>query len=334
MEKSLKTADISVLNLASYPEGKTIHDAFVSTVDLAQFSEKLGYKRYWLAEHHNLEGIASAATSLLIGHVAGKTKTIRVGSGGIMLPNHSPYIIAEQFGTLATLYPDRIDLGLGRAPGSDQATMRAVRGQNGSRGDDFPEQIEELLYYFSEPQENQRIRAIPGAGIDMPIWILGSSLFSARLAAKLGRPYAFAGHFAPAQMRDAFTLYRQEFIPSKHLDKPHIMVGVQVVAADTDEKAQYLATSVYLRFLSLIRGKLKPTPPPVLDITSHWLPGEEAAVNSMTSSMVIGGAAKIKRDLDKLVQSLGADELIITSDLFEHQDRLRSFEIIAQAKSN
>lgn len=334
MTKSLKTAELSVLNLASFSEGKTVTDAFVNMVTLAQAAEKWGYKRYWLAEHHNLDGIASAATSVLIGHVAGHTKSIRVGSGGIMLPNHSPYIIAEQFGTLATLYPDRIDLGLGRAPGSDQQTMRAVRGANGSRGEDFPEQIEELLYYFSEASDDQRIRAIPGAGVDVPIWILGSSLFSAKLAAKMGRPYAFAGHFAPAQMVDAFALYRQEFIPSKVLDKPHIMVGAQVVAAETDAKAQYLATSVHQRFLSLIRGKLKPTPPPVMDMNGLWYPEEERAVKSMMSTMIIGGPEKVKEDLNRVVKVLGADEIIVTSDLYDFDERLRSFEIIAGAKFN
>ena len=332
MEKSLNTVDISVLNLASYPQGKTIQDAFSSALDLAQKAESYGYKRYWLAEHHNLDGIASAATSVLIGFIAGGTKKIRVGSGGIMLPNHSPYVIAEQFGTLATLYPDRIDLGLGRAPGSDQQTMRAVRGLGGSRGDDFPELIDELLYYFAKPQEGQKIRAIPGAGMDVPIWILGSSLFSARLAARLGRPYAFAGHFAPAQMSDAFTLYRQEFTPSEHLKVPHVMVGLQVVAAKTDEKAEFLATSVYQRFLTLIRGNLKPTPPPVKSMQGLWYPQEEHAVRSMTTSMVVGGPSKVKRDLDRLIRVLGADEVIITSDLFDHEDRLRSFEIIAQEK--
>lgn len=334
MEKSLKTVDLNVLNLASFSQGKTVSDAFTTMVELAQHAEKLGYKRYWLAEHHNLDGIASAATSVLIGHVAGHTKTIRVGSGGIMLPNHSPYIIAEQFGTLATLYPDRIDLGLGRAPGSDQQTMRAVRGSNGSRGDDFPEQIDELLYYFSKAEEGQRIRAIPGNGIEVPIWILGSSLFSARLAARLGRPYAFAGHFAPAQMADAFTLYRQEFVPSKVLDRPHIMVGVQIVAAETDAKAEYLATSVHQRFLSLIRGKLQPTPPPVVDMSELWYPEEERAVKSMMSTMIIGGPQKVKNDLNKMIQFLGADEVIVTSDLFDFEERKRSFEIIAGAKFN
>lgn len=334
MEKSLKTVDLNVLNLASFSQGKTVSDAFTTMVELAQHAEKLGYKRYWLAEHHNLDGIASAATSVLIGHVAGHTKSIRVGSGGIMLPNHSPYVIAEQFGTLGTLYAGRIDLGLGRAPGSDQQTMRAVRGANGSRGDDFPEQIDELLYYFSKAEEGQRIRAIPGEGVDVPIWILGSSLFSARLAARLGRPYAFAGHFAPAQMADAFTLYRQEFQPSKVLDKPHIMVGVQIVAAETDAKAEYLATSVHQRFLSLIRGKLRPTPPPVMDMSELWYPEEERAVKGMMSTMIIGGPDKVKNDLNRMIKYLGADEVIITSDLYDFEERKRSFEIIAGAKFN
>jgi luciferase family oxidoreductase group 1 len=323
--------DISILNLANYPQGKTITDAFHTTLDLAKHAEEWGYKRYWLAEHHNLEGIASAATAVLIGYVAGGTQTIRVGSGGIMLPNHAPLVIAEQFGTLETLYPGRIDLGLGRAPGTDQLTMRALRG-GGINADEFPEQIEELLFYFSKAEPGQKIKAIPGAGLQIPIWILGSSLFSARLAARLGRPYAFAGHFAPQMLQEALGIYRAEFRPSDVLDKPRVMVGVQIVAADTDAKAEYLATSVYQTFLSLIRGTLRQTPPPVADMNKIWQPHEEGAVQSMMKNMVVGSPETVTRKLQELLAKTRADELIFTTGVYDYADRLRSFEIVSQIK--
>ncbi|RYG59198.1 LLM class flavin-dependent oxidoreductase, partial [bacterium] len=268
--KTLDQVRYSILDLVPYPEGKSIADAYKSSVTLAQHAEAWGYHRYWMAEHHSLEGIAGAATSVLIGHVAGHTKTIRVGSGGIMLPNHAPLMIAEQFGTLATLYPNRIDLGLGRAPGTDQTTMRALRRGLSSKGDDFPELIDELLFYFQKSEPGQKVRAIPGEGIDVPIWILGSSTYSGRLAAMLGRPYAFAGHFAPDQMLQAYDIYRKNFEPSSVLEKPHTMAGIPIIAAATDEEAEYLATSLYLRFLGLIRGQLKPTPPPVESMDLLW----------------------------------------------------------------
>lgn len=330
--KDLKTTAISILDLASYPLGKDIADAFVASVDLAQHAETWGYKRYWLAEHHNIVGIASAATSVMIGHIAGKTKSIQVGSGGIMLPNHAPYIIAEQFGTLATLYPNRIDLGLGRAPGTDPVTTRAVRGPGGLRGSEFPELIEELLFYFTKAEVGQKVRAIPGEGIDVPIWILGSSLFSAELAARLGRPYAFAGHFAPQLMLPALELYRRHFRPSEALAQPHVMVGVPVVAADTDSQAQYLSTSLYQTFLNLVRGTFRQTPPPVDDMNALWNPAEEQAVKSMMQTLVCGGPETVRAGLDKLIAQTQADELIITSALFEHRDRLHSYEVIANLK--
>lgn len=326
------TLPISILDLAMYPEGKTIADAFQATRELAQLAEKWGYTRYWLAEHHNLEGIASSATAVLIGFVAAHTQTIRVGSGGIMLPNHAPLMVAEQFGTLATLYPGRIDLGLGRAPGSDQATMRAMRKEAAAFPMDFAELIDELLYYFAPASAGQKIKAIPGAGLDIPLWILGSSLYSARLAARLGRPYAFAGHFAPQEMLQAVRLYRAEFRPSPQLKEPKVMVGVAAVAAETDEHAEYLATSLYQRILTLIRGHLKPAPAPVTSMQGLWSPQEEYAVRQMTSTMVVGSPRKVEAGLRHLIESTGADELIITSDLYQHEDRLKSFEMIARLR--
>lgn len=331
MEKSLANTPLSVLNLVNYPQGQSIEKAFANARDLARQTEHWGYKRYWMAEHHNLEGIASAATSVLIGYIAGATKTIRVGSGGIMLPNHSPLVIAEQFGTLATLYPGRIDLGLGRAPGTDPATMRAIRGSGGMRGQEFPELIEELESYLAPHEDGRKIRAIPGEGIDIPIWILGSSLFSAELAARLGRPYAFAGHFAPQLMKQAFEIYRYEFKPSVHLEKPHVMVGVPIVAAETDERAEFLATSRYQSILGLIRGKLRQMPPPVKSMEGIWTPAEEAAVKSMGSLSIIGGPKKVRKSLEELLEWTQADEFIITSETFDHQERLRSYELIMGA---
>lgn len=330
--KTLASTSISVLDLAKVSSGKTIADSFHNSKELAQHVEKLGYKRFWLAEHHNIEGIASAATAVLIGYIAENTKTLRVGSGGIMLPNHSPLMVAEQFGTLATLYPDRIDLGLGRAPGSDQQTMRALRRESSGQEIDFGDLIEELLFYFASPEPKQRIRAIPGAGIDVPLYILGSSLYSARLAARLGRPYAFAGHFAPAVMMQAFDIYRSNFQPSPALAKPYVMVGVPVVAAATDDRADYLATSVQQAFLGLIRGDRKLSVPPVENMDSVWSAQEKIAVGSMLGLLIMGGPIKVRQKLDALIEATGADEIIITSDTYEHSDRLQSYEYIAKAK--
>ncbi|MES2745314.1 MAG: LLM class flavin-dependent oxidoreductase [Bdellovibrionota bacterium] len=323
----------SVLDLCNYPEGRSIRDAFTASRDLAQHVERLGYERYWLAEHHNLEGIASAATSLLIGYIAENTKTIRVGSGGIMLPNHSPMVIAEQFGTLETLYPGRIDLGLGRAPGTDQVTMRALRRDSGVGGEDFAELIAELSYYFQKAEPGQKLKAIPGEGLNIPLYILGSSLYSARLAALLGRPYAFAGHFAPQMMDDAFALYVREFRPSEHLSEPYKMVGVQVIAAPTDEEANFLSTSLYQRFLSLIRGRLHRSQPPIESMDGLWNPQEEHAVKSMMSVAVIGGPEKVARGLELLKARTGASEFIITSDVFNKNHKERSYELIMGGRS-
>ena len=322
---------ISVLDLVPYQQGSTVSDALRNAVDLAQHAESWGYKRYWLAEHHNLEGIASAATAVLIGHIAGQTKTIRVGSGGIMLPNHAPLMVAEQFGTLATLYPNRIDLGLGRAPGTDPTTMRALRRGLHSTGEDFPELIDELLYYFQEPEAGQKVRAIPGEATDVPIWILGSSLYSAKLAAMLGRPYAFAGHFAPDQMLSAFSVYRSQFEPSAVLDRPLTIAGIPIIAAESDERAHYLSTSLYQRVLSLVRGGLKPTPPPVENMDLLWTTRERAAVESMLKLVVIGGPETVRERIQKFIEVTKVDELIITSDHFDHRDRLASYRIISEA---
>jgi luciferase family oxidoreductase group 1 len=328
--KTLSKTPLSILSLASYSQGETISEAFQATHHLAQHAERLGYRRFWLAEHHNLEGVASAATPILICYVAAQTNTIRVGSGGIMLPNHAPLIVAEQFGTLETLYPGRIDLGLGRAPGADGLTMRALRRDTRIRGDDFPELIEELLHYFALPVPGQKIKAIPGAGINIPIWILGSSLYSAELAARLGRPYAFAGHFAPSAMLEAFEIYRSDFRPSEVLKEPYVMVGVPVVAADSDEGAAYLATSLYQRFLSMVRGSLIPTPPPVESMEGLWSSREEEAAKSMLMLLVMGGHEKVRKELQGLIDLTQADELMIVSELFDEKDSLRSFEIIAE----
>lgn len=333
MAKSFDQTPFSILDLAMYPQGKTISDAFSALRTLAQKAEEWGYQRIWMAEHHNLDGVASAATSVLIGYVAGATQSIRVGSGGIMLPNHAPLVIAEQFATLELLYPGRIDLGLGRAPGTDGLTMRALRRDTGARGADFADLLDELLYFFKPAEPGQKIRAIPGAGVDVPIWILGSSLYSADLAAKMGRPYVFAGHFAPAQMLEAFALYRERFQPSEVLEKPYVMVGVPVVAADSDEKAEHLATSLYQRYLSIVRRELIPAPPPVESMDRIWNPYEKAAVQSMTDLLVVGGAEKVKKGLQELIDETQADELMITCGLYDYEDSLRSYEIISQCKA-
>lgn len=324
-----KKVKYSVLDLAPIAVGQTATDAFRNSVDLAQHAEKFGYNRFWLAEHHNMDGIASSATSVLVGHIASKTKTIRVGSGGVMLPNHSALIIAEQFGTLECLYPGRIDLGLGRAPGSDQATMRAVRRDLSSQN--FAEQVNELFQYFSSNQTGSKVIANPGAGLKIPIWLLGSSLYSAELAGRLGLPYSFASHFAPELMMEAIHVYRNFFTPSVHLKEPYVMLGVQVVGAPTDEEAEYLSTSVYQRFLALVRGQSLKMQPPVKSMAGLWNPNEEEYVKSRLHTAVRGSPEKLKTQLNHLVEFTGVDELMIVSDLYDHKDRLRSFEMAAAA---
>ena len=327
-----KTA-FSVLDLAPVRLGETPAKAMHNSLDLARHVENWGFKRFWLAEHHNLPGIASAATSVLIGYIAGGTSTIRVGSGGIMLPNHAPLIIAEQFGTLESLYPGRIDLGLGRAPGTDPPTARALRRNLESSSVDFPDLVTELQQYLADPTADQRVRAYPGAGLKVPIWLLGSSDFSARMAAALGLPFAFASHFAPEELLHALEIYRSRFKPSAALAKPYAIVGVPLVAADTDERAKYLATTPYQRGLSLIRGQNMQLKPPVEDMDTLWSPEEKLAVQSRMAVAIIGGAALIKERLKLLQEATRADEFMFVSDLYEHVDRLRSFEIVANVMS-
>ena len=325
----LSEISLSVLDLAPVATGKTASDAFRNTLELAQSAERLGYKRYWLAEHHNLPGIASTATSVLIGFVAAGTSTIRVGSGGIMLPNHAPLVIAEQFGTLESLYPGRIDLGLGRAPGTDSMTAYALRRGLMADGHDFPELLAELQRYLEAPDSETRVRAYPGAGLNIPIWLLGSSTFSARLAADLGLPFAFASHFAPDELDQAIKIYRSKFQPSPHLQKPYVMVGVPVIAAATDTLANKLATTTFQKFLGLVRRESVQSKPPVDSMDSIWNTYEKAAVLSRMAIAVIGGPETIKRGLNSLLERTNADELIVVSDFFDFQDRLNSYEILA-----
>ena len=324
---SLSTVSLSVLDLAPIREGKSISETFQSSLELARHVERLGYQRFWMAEHHNLEGIASAATSVLLGFIAGGTKTIRIGSGGIMLPNHAPLVVAEQFGTLENLYPGRIDLGLGRAPGTDGITARALR-RNLQWETDFGEQVEELQSYFAEPAPDQRIKAIPGYGLSIPIWILGSSLYSAELAARMGFPYAFAGHFAPEQMLEAVSLYRARFTPSATHSKPRVMIGIQAIAADTDAEAEQLATTLYQRFLNLIRNQRMSLKPPVPSMDGLWSEPEKAALFSKLRYAAIGGPDKVRQKLEQVIEVTGADELILNSEPYDPKARLRSFEII------
>jgi len=321
---------ISTLDLVPVRQDSGPAQSLRNSLDLARHVEKLGYTRFWVAEHHNMDGIASSATSVLLGYLAGGTSTIRVGAGGVMLPNHAPLVIAEQFGTLASLYPDRIDLGLGRAPGSDQMTARALRRERSGSADDFPEDVSELLRYLGPRTPDQKVIAVPGSGTNVPVWLLGSSLFSAQLAGQLGLPYAFASHFAPRYMHEAIRVYRNHFEPSEFLDKPYVMLGVPFVAADTDEQAEYLATSVYQRILALMRGQSLMQRAPVKTMDGLWLPHEREAVMSFLGLAMIGSSQKIRAKLEVLLEQTQADELIFTCDLYEHADRLRSYEILAQ----
>lgn len=327
--KTLQDVSFSVLDLSPVQEGKTIADAFKNSLDLAQHTEKWGFKRFWMAEHHSMDGIGSSATAVILGYIAQGTKTIRVGSGGVMLPNHPPLIIAEQFGTLETLYPGRVDLGLGRAPGTDQATMRAIR-RNHLNQENFPEQVQELLHYLGPVQEGQLVKAVPGAGTNVPIWLLGSSLFSAQLAASLGLPFAFAGHFAPAQMIEAIRIYKMKFTPSEHLQKPHVMVGVQVIAADTDERAIFLATSMQQQFINLTRNRPLKLQPPIENAERIWSPMEWEIAQERLETSIVGSPKTVAKNMQYLIDQTGADEVIITSHIYDHSERLRSYEIAAQ----
>ncbi|RTL38550.1 MAG: LLM class flavin-dependent oxidoreductase [Candidatus Melainabacteria bacterium] len=325
----LSDISLSVLDLAPVATGQTAADAFRNTLELARSAERWGYKRYWLAEHHNLPGIASSATSVLIGYVAAGTSRIRVGSGGIMLPNHAPLVIAEQFGTLESLYPGRIDLGLGRAPGTDSITSYALRRGLTSDGHDFPELLAELQRYLTASDRDLKVHAYPGSGLNIPIWLLGSSTFSARLAADLGLPFSFASHFAPDELDQALKLYRSKFKPSAHLERPYVMVGVPVIAADTDALASKLATTTSQKFLGLVRRQPVQAKPPVDNIDEIWNEYEKAAVLSRMAIAAIGGPDTVARKLGQLLERTRADELIVVSDFFDFQDRLRSYEILS-----
>ncbi|HEX8569090.1 MAG TPA: LLM class flavin-dependent oxidoreductase [Caulobacteraceae bacterium] len=323
---------LSVLDLSPIVEGGDAAASFRNTLDLAQHAERWGYRRFWLAEHHGMPGVGSAATSVLIGWVAQGTSTIRVGAGGIMLPNHAPLVIAEQFGTLESLFPGRIDLGLGRAPGSDQLTARALRRTLASDPDEFPRDVMELMAWFQPAQAGQGVQAVPGAGLNVPIWILGSSLFGAQLAAALGLPYAFASHFAPAQMEEAIALYRHRFQPSAQLDRPYVMLGYNVFAADTDEEARFLATSMQQAFVNLRTGRPGKLQPPVEGYADRLEPAARAMLDQVLSCSAIGSRDTVRRELEAFVARTRADELMVTSQVFDHAARLRSFEIAAEAR--
>jgi luciferase family oxidoreductase group 1 len=327
--KKLATTPLSILDLVTYPEGGSIPEAFRNSRRLARNAERWGYRRYWVAEHHNLDGIASAATVVLMGYLAEATNTIRIGSGGIMLPNHAPFIVAEQIGTLESIYEKRIDLGLGRAPGTDPLTMRALRRH--STGADFDANVEELLSYFAAPAPGQKVKAIPGAGLDIPVWILGSSTYSAHLAAAIGRHYAFASHFAPGELMVALEIYRREFKPSAALAAPYVMVGVPAMAAETDERAEFLATSMYQRSLGIVRGQRAALLPPVESMDGLWSRAEQLALAERMALMVVGGPERVRDGMQRIIDATQADELILVSDAYSAADRLRSFDLLAQA---
>src|SRR5436309_1310448 len=309
---------VSVLDLAPIVLGGSAAAAFRNTLDLAQHAERWGFKRYWLAEHHNMPGVASAATAVVIGHVAAGTSTIRVGAGGVMLPNHSPLVIAEQFGTLESLFPGRIDLGLGRAPGTDPSTARALRRRSDLDADSFPDDVMELQAYFLDPAPGQLIRAVPGAGLKVPIWLLGSSLFSAQLAAALGLPFAFASHFAPADMMAALHLYRSRFKPSRQLDRPYAMVGLNAIVAETDAEAQHHFTSLQQSFTNLRRGRPGQVPPPIDDIDAFWSPAEKASAAMTLLVSTVGSPETVERALLKFIDVTQADEIIVTAHIYDH----------------
>ena len=321
----------SVLDLCPITEGGNAAQSFRNSLDLAQHVEVLGYRRYWLAEHHSIPGIASTATAVLIGHIGAGTKHIRIGAGGIMLPNHAPLLIAEQFGTLESLFPGRVDLGLGRAPGADQATSQALR-RHPAAGEDFPQEVAELLHWFAPEQPGQRVVAVPAAGLKVPIWILGSSTWGAQFAAVNGFPYAFASHFAPQQMMDALRLYRELFKPSEWLDKPYAMLGVNVIAAPTDEEAKLLFTSRQQSTLAIRTGRRSLLPPPDPDFERRLGPMERAVLDEIMPGCIVGSPASVKAGLAKFIDRTGADELIIAAQIYDHRARVRSYEIAAQVR--
>ncbi|MDA8481804.1 LLM class flavin-dependent oxidoreductase [Pseudomonas resinovorans] len=326
---ALSKLPLSVLDLAPVRDHGGATQALYNSLELARHVENLGFSRFWVAEHHNMDGIASSATAVLLAYLAGGTSRIRLGSGGIMLPNHAPLVVAEQFGTLASLYPGRIELGLGRAPGADHLTARALRRDRLGSADDFPQDVEELEMLLGPRQPEQKVIAMPGSDTNVPIWLLGSSLFSAQLAGQKGLPYAFASHFAPRYMHEAIRVYRNHFRPSAVLDKPYVMLGVPLVAAPTDEEAEFLATTVYQRVLALIRGESLVLRPPVESMAGRWLPHEKDAVGSFLAMAMVGGPEKIRARLQVLLDQTDADELIFTCDLYQHEHRLRAFDILA-----
>jgi luciferase family oxidoreductase group 1 len=325
--KNLSILDLVFINQQSHPQA-----ALHNSLRLAQRAEELGYTRFWVAEHHNSASIASAATSVVIGFLAGGTKKIRIGAGGIMLPNHSPLVIAEQFGTLEALYPGRIDLGLGRAPGTDQKTLRALR-RDPMTSQNFPQDVQELQFYFQEVAEKQAIQAVPGGGLHVPLWILGSSTFGAQLAAALGLPYAFASHFAPDSLGDAIQIYRENFRPSKQLKKPHVAVGVNVIAADTDKEAEFLFTSMQQSFANLHRDQRGQFPPPIKDIETYWNPQEKMMASHMLSYSVVGSPETVRKGLKEVYTQTEADELIVVGSIYDIEARLKSFELLSQVAS-
>lgn len=327
--KKLSDIAISVLDLATIRQGNTAADAFRKTLELAQQAENWQYKRFWVAEHHNMQSIASSATSVLIGYIAGGTSKIRVGSGGIMLPNHAPLIIAEQFGTLESLYPGRIDLGLGRAPGTDQVTAMALRRDQVGAGKDFPAHVEELRTYLSAENASSRVRAVPGEGLEIPIWLLGSSTYSAQLAAALGLPFAFASHFSPANLHMALNVYRDNFTPSESLDSPYVIACVNVIAADSEAEAESLATSFKLFALDVIRGIRKPLQPPIESMDGRWNPAEEAAVDQMMYYSFIGESETLEKSLQRFLDETQVDEIMVASHIFDHTAKLSSYRILA-----
>ncbi|MCC6204187.1 MAG: LLM class flavin-dependent oxidoreductase [Hyphomicrobiales bacterium] len=325
-------AVLSVLDLAPVPQGATAGQALRNTIDLAQHAEALGYHRYWLAEHHNMPGIASAATAVVIAHVATATSRMRVGAGGIMLPNHAPLVIAEQFGTLAALHPGRIDLGLGRAPGTDMLTARALRRNLDAGVDTFPQDVIELINYFAPAEPGQRIRAVPGEGEQVEVWVLGSSTYGAQLAAMLGLPYAFASHFAPAEMEHAIDIYRSRFQPTEAMPKPHLMLGLNVVAAETDEEARFLFSSLQQAFVNLRTGRPGRLPAPVENFEATLDPQSRAMLDHALSCAIVGSPQRVERELDAFVRRTGADELMVTAQVFDHGKRKRSFDILMAAQ--
>lgn len=329
----LQETQFSVLELVPVREDKSVEFSLQHALELTQHIERLGYTRLWLAEHHNMDGIASSATAVLLGYLLANTKSLRLGSGGIMLPNHAPLVVAEQFGTLATLYPNRIELGLGRAPGTDQMTMRALRRGRQETEEQFPRDVLEILNYFKEPQPQQRIVATPGHSTHVPVWLLGSSLFSAQLAAKLGLPYSFASHFAPRMLTQAIQLYRENFEPSEYLEKPYVSMGVPTVVAQTDEEAKYLATSAYQRVLGLMRGQSLRLKAPVESMDGLWNAAEKMSVDNFYAMAQIGSPSTVKAGLENLLAHYDVDEFIFTCDIYDTQKRLENFSLLMQLKN-